>query len=173
MDFTPGNHEIYYIKSTNSGTSWTTGKRLTWTSGSSQLPAIAADPSDNLHLLWNDETPGNNEIYYKKSTDGGATWTASRRLTSTSKDSYSAAVALDSSSHIHVVWHDYTPGNIEIYYMQSTDGGTTWTASKRLTATSGYSMWPDVAADASGNLHVVWHDHTPENVEIYYMKYVK
>ena len=60
---------------------WTPAKRLTWNSGDSRLPAIAVDSSGNLHVVWQDDTPGNSEIYYKKSTDGGATWTTSQRLT--------------------------------------------------------------------------------------------
>ena len=34
-------------------------KRITWTSGSSDHPFIAADPSGNLHVVWSDDTPGN------------------------------------------------------------------------------------------------------------------
>jgi hypothetical protein len=45
-----------------------------------------------------------------------------------------------------------------------------WTAAKRLTWTPGYSTLPDVAADSSGNFHMVWHDDTPGNYEIYYIK---
>jgi len=91
-------------------------KRLSWTSGVSFSPVIAVDSSDNLHLVWDDDTPGNFEIYYKKSTDGGATWTANKRLTWTSSYSWNPSVAVDSSGNVHVVWEDDTPGNWEIYY---------------------------------------------------------
>jgi len=33
---------------------WTPAKRLTWTSGISNYPAIAVDSSGNLHLVWAD-----------------------------------------------------------------------------------------------------------------------
>jgi len=45
---------------------WTPAKRLTLNSGSSLYPAIAVDPSGNPHMVWDDDTPGNREIYYKK-----------------------------------------------------------------------------------------------------------
>jgi hypothetical protein len=61
-----------------------TSKRLTSTTGSSASPAIAVDSSGRIHLAWQDNTPGNYEIYYKKSTDGGLNWTTSQRLTFTS-----------------------------------------------------------------------------------------
>ena len=44
----------------------TPAKRLTWNYGGSRSPAIAVDPSGNLHVVWSDDTPGNYEIFYKK-----------------------------------------------------------------------------------------------------------
>ncbi|MEM3002136.1 MAG: choice-of-anchor D domain-containing protein, partial [Candidatus Nitrosocaldus sp.] len=169
-DNTPGNYEIYYKKSTDGGNTWTWAKRLTYTSGSSNNPAIGVDSSGNIHVVWHDNTPGNYEIYYKKSTDGGNTWTWAKRLTYTSGSSNNPAIGIDSSGNIHVVWHDNTPGNYEIYYKKSTDGGNTWTWAKRLTYTSGSSNNPAIGIDSSGNIHVVWHDNTPGNYEIYYKK---
>jgi len=168
-DNTPGNAEIYYKKSTDGSATWQATKRLTWNSGTSAYPAIAADSSGNIHVVWYDYTPGNAEIYYKKSTDGGISWTT-KRLTYNSGYSAIPAIATDSSGNIHVVWHDNTPGNREIYYKKSTDGGATWQATKRLTWNSGYSAVPAIATDSSGNIHVVWFDYTPGNYEIYYKK---
>jgi len=51
------------------------------TSGDSGLPVIAADSGGSLNVVWVDNTPGNSEIFFKKSTDGGAAWTAGKRLT--------------------------------------------------------------------------------------------
>jgi len=164
------NYEIYYGKSTDGGATWTSGKRLTWNSGWSQEPVIAADSSGHLHVVWRDETPGNSEIYYKKSTDGGATWMSSQRLTSTPGYSEYADIAVDASGNPHVVWDDDTPGNTEIYYKKSKDGGGTWTSIKRLTSTSGWPGDPEIVADSFGRLYVVFHYDKPGNDEIYYKK---
>jgi len=167
-DDTPGNKEIYYKKSTDEGSSWTT-KRLTWNSGWSYYPAIAVDSNNHLHVVWMDRTPGNREIYYKKSTDGGSSWITNKRLTWNSGDSEVPAIAVDSNNHLHVVWWDSTPGNLEIYYKKSTDGGSSW-ITKRLTWNSGWSFYPAIAVDSNNHLHVVWQDSTPGNLEIYYKK---
>ena len=77
FDDTPGNREIYYTKSTNGGTSWTT-KRLTYNTGESDYPNIAITSNDHIHMVWHDDTPGSREIYHKKSTNGGVSWTTKR-----------------------------------------------------------------------------------------------
>ena len=167
-DDTPGNYEINYKKSTNGGSTWMPSQRLTWNSVDSAYPSIAVDSFGSLHVVWSDKMPGNYEIYYKKSTNGGSTWTANKRLTSNSGTSYSQAIAVDPSDNLHVVWSDDTSGNYEIYYKKSTNGGSMWTANKRLTWTSGASCSPAIGVDSAGNLHMVLFDYTPGTAEIYY-----
>jgi len=168
--------EIHYKKSTNGGATWITSQRITWTWGTSLWPAIAVDSSGNVHVVWSDDTPTfphGGEVYYKKSTDGGSTWMTSQRICWTSGSSFKPSIALDSSGNLHVVWYDDTPGNYEIYYKKSTNGGLTWMTSQRLTWNSGWSGDPSIAVDTSGNVNVVWDDDTPGNGEIYYRKYIK
>jgi hypothetical protein len=169
-DGTPGNDEIYYMKSTDGGSTWMTSQRLTWNSGRSGYPAIAVDSFGHIHVVWEDDTPGNVEVYYRKSTDGGEAWTASERITWNSGRSECPAVAADSSGDTLVVWHDNTPGNNEVYCRKSTGGGLAWMAVKRLSWNSGYSTNPAVAIDSSGHLHIFWGDEKPGNKELYYTK---
>jgi hypothetical protein len=219
QDDTQGNFEIYHRKSTDGGVNWSGSKRLTWTSDYSSNPNIVVDKSDNLHVIWQDGSPwtiyykrsadngvswsgatrltwggsssgpaaavdssdnirvawitrpaSNLEIYYRGSTDGGMNWSGSKRLTWTSGDSYNPAIATDSSNAIHVVMRDDTPGNYEIYHKRSTNGGVNWSTAKRLSWNSGMGIFPTIAVDSSNNIHVVWHDDTPGNKEIFYKK---
>ena len=169
QDHTPGNPEIYYKKSTDGGATWSPSRRLTWTSGASYEPDIAVDSSGRVHVVWYDDTPGHFEIYYRGSTDGGTSWLPSLRLTWTSVAAELPVIAVDGVERIHVVWHDYTPGNPDIYYRRSLTGGVSWTATQRLTWSSGNSMNPAIACSPAGHLHVVWSDETPGNYEIYYV----
>ena len=168
QDDTPGNFEIYYKKSTDGGGSWTV-KRMTWNSGNSANPTAKADTSGNIHVFFDDSNPGNAEIFHKKSTDGGINWTT-KRVTWNSENSMNADIFFDASGNIHLVWGDNTPGNVEIFYKKSTDGGATWVGTKRLCWNSEPSNDPKIALDGSGNIHVVWHDYTPGHFEIYYSK---
>jgi hypothetical protein len=170
QDRTPGNYEIYYKKSTNGGTTWVGTNRLTWIPGNSEEPAIAADSSNNIHVAWYDDTFGKSEIFYKKSTNGGFTWAGTIRLTWNADRSHLPSITADSNDKIHIVWCDYSPGNWEIFYKKSTDGGTTWAGTIRLTWNSSSSYYPAITTDSNNHLHVVWHNELPNNQEIYYKK---
>ena len=99
---------------------WEKTKRLSWTLGGSYAPDSAVDTKNHIHVVWQDDTPGKDEIYYKKSTNGGTSWTT-KRLTWTPDNSWWPAIAVDSNDYIHVVWQDYTQNNFEIFFKRSTD----------------------------------------------------
>jgi Tol biopolymer transport system component len=166
-DDTPGNFEIYFKRSADGGATWSANRRLTSNAGESWNPAISVNGS-NIYVVWMDETPGNFEIYFKRSTDRGVTWTTNRRLINTAGFSFGPAIAVNGSS-IYVVWDDDTPGNAEIYFKRSADGGAIWSANRRLTNNAGESWEPTIAAGGS-NIYVVWDDDTPGNREAYFKK---
>ena len=74
-----------------------------------------------MHVVWYDNRDGNNEIYYKRSTDAGINWGADTRLTNNTAYSEYPSVAV-SGSVVHVVWNDYRDGNSEIYYKRNPTG---------------------------------------------------
>jgi hypothetical protein len=167
-DDTPGNYEIYFKRSGNGGASWGDNKRLRAANlGDAYSPAIAVDGL-NIYVVWHDYTPGDSEIYFRKSDTGGGNWITKKSITNNAGGSYSPAIAVDSSD-IYVVWYDDTPGNSEIYFKKSNDGGVTWTAGKKLTNNTGNSATPAMAVDGS-NIYVVWSDDTPGDSEIYFKK---
>jgi len=169
-DSTPGNSEIYYRRSTDGGATWEAVKRLTWTPEDSYVPDAALDSSGRLHVVWKDVIAGSDEIFHKRSTDGGTSWSAVKRLTWTALDSNAPAIAGDSDDNLRLVWHDSTPGNYEIYYKSGAGGVTAWSPSQRVTWTSGESVWPALAIDAINQIHLVWQDDTSGDSEIYYRK---
>jgi len=170
-DDSSGNFEIYYKKSSDGGTNWSSAKRLTWNAVDSIYPAIAINPSSGVHVVWERGNQGDwsaHEIFYRRSTDGGNTWQAVKRLTWNSGGSYSPSIATDAGAGIHIAWHDTTPGYAEIYYKKSTDNGGTWLALKRLTYNSGPASYASLATESNSKIHVVWHGAIPSTYEIFY-----
>jgi hypothetical protein len=162
-----GNYEVYYKRSTDGGLNWEADTRLTNNPGYSWSPSISV--SGNLvHVVWFNDLSGNEEIYYKRSTDGGFTWEEEIRLTNDPAFSDNTSIAV-SGNDVHVVWMDNRDGNFEIYYLCSTDGGLNWESEARLTFFSGSSYNPSITCYGL-NLHCVWYDNRDGNYEIYYKR---
>lgn len=166
-DYRDGNYEIYYKRSTDGGTNWGADTRLTNAAASSGYPSIAVS-GQVVHVVWRDVRDGNNEIYYKSSTDGGSSWGADIRLTNDTASSVYPNLSI-SGQVVHVVWSDYRDGDYEIYYKRSTDVGMNWGPDTRLTNVPSFSE--DAAVAVSGSVvHVVWSDTRDVNPEIYYKR---
>jgi hypothetical protein len=166
-DYRDGNYEIYYKRSTDTGINWGADTRLTNNSASSYSPSVAVSGSV-VHVVWWDYRDGNDEIYYKSSTDGGVSWGADTRLTIDTATSWFPSVAV-SGSFVHIVWNDERDENSEIYYKRSTNGGLSWGADTRLTNNTASSLSPSVTVSGSV-VHVVCSDNRDGNSEIYYKR---
>ena len=167
FDDRDGNYEIYTKRSTDYGTTWEADTRLTNNTADQYHPAVAA-AGTMVHVVWWDErNVPNTEIYYKRSTDAGVTWSDDTRLTEDSAKSHFPSIAAAGDT-VHVVWWDERTG-WDIHYKRSTDAGVTWSDDVALTTTLGLSMWPSVAV-SEGSVHVVWFDDRDGNQEIYYKR---
>ena len=165
-----GNYEVYYATSTDGGLNWGIPRRLT--SGCvTTWPEQANIISDatGLHVFWPDERDGNSgcEIYYKKSIDGGITWTADKRLTFTPNQSDGPRVCSNSDG-LHLAWTEYQDDPFgEVYYMRSTDGGDNWKMPIRITDTVGYNSYiQDFVSDSYG-FYLFWMDYSTGKGDIY------
>jgi len=167
FDERDGNQEIYYKRSIDGGLSWSADTRLTTNDSVSRQPTVAISDS-NVHIVWDDTRDGNHEIYYKQSTDGGASWGADVRLTNDSLWSGHPGLAV-SGSDVYVVWRESRDGNTEIYFKHSTDGGIIWGNDTRITNNVDMSFNPSVTVSGS-NIHIIWEDTRDGNSEIYYKR---
>lgn len=150
---------------------WEPDRRLTYDASASETRYnvwCVASLGNSVHVVWYDSRDGNQEIYYKRSTDNGVSWGADTRLTHDSSSSWVPSVSV-SGNTVHVVWEDHRDGNYEIYYKRSTDNGVNWGADTRLTNDPSYSESP--SAPVSGDtVHVVWEDARDGTPEIYYKR---
>jgi len=91
-------------------------QRLTDNDGSSDYPQISVGGT-NLHVVWDDATFSAHEIFYKRSSDNGDSWSF-QRLTDNSGYSTNPRV-IAGGGIAHVVWEDSVySGNFEILYKQ-------------------------------------------------------
>ena len=145
---------------------WEPDVRLTFDDSSSNLQpscmrALAVGPTSTLHVVWTDGRDGGyGEIYYKRSTDQGTTWSADCRMTNDPQVSTSPSVST-SEAEVNVVWSDERQGQgwPEAFFKQSTDGGLNWGPDTRLSPNATDALCPS-SASWGPNIYVLFWDNT-------------
>ncbi len=123
---------------------------------------VVVDAAGAIHAVWCN-MGSSYAIVYKRSTDGGATWTDSTAVSGVAP--YSSAnnrypsLALDSTGSIHVVWSSAaaTTADRRILHRERSSAGA-W-SSVTVLADSADNYWrsrPTAACAPSGRVHVVW-----------------
>ena len=174
-DDTSGDYEIYYKE--YAITYWDTPQRLTWSSGSALNPWGEIDAHKHIHIVWQDNSVGNNELYHKKSIDGGYTWSTLTRITYTSEQSlsphfiFSAPEGTD-SSFLRLAWVEDKGFTWEssIYYKDRSDKADVWSSPQRLTWSQNLSCMPSIIADNNGHIHIVYSDDKTGQFDLYHIK---
>lgn len=163
-----GNYEIYFNYSTDKGMSWSTDAMLSHSQSYAWFPAISV-LDQRVSVVWSDYRFGNWEIYFLQSSNGGASWGSEQRLTANGSISTTPSIAIDSTG-IYVVWCDSdSDGIYKIYFIRSTNGGSTWSTETTLINSSGDTRFPHILANNSV-LHLIWEDWRSGNAEIYYSR---
>ncbi len=103
------------------------------------------DGVGTLHLVYESETSEKvkwvHDVYYERSTDGGATWTEPKRLSDDPPDAltgqYHPEVAVAPDGRVEVAWWDFRNNNgnfaNDVYMSTSQDNGATWSSNLRIT----------------------------------------
>jgi len=165
--------KIIFSKSTDNGNTWWPSQKIDFNCAS--RPRIEnLNSSQSSLILVCENLTSSVEIYFKKSSDAGTTWSKSQVISQyDSVSSQIPAVDVDDTSGVHITWYDYKyspyPWTGDIFYRPSRNSGNTWEGIDSLTVIHRATA-SDVLSEG-GNLHVVWEDDRyvfGENFEIYY-----
>ena len=166
-DNSSGNLEIFFARSTDGGANFSSASNLSNDPAQSRTPSIAVSNS-SISIVWSSSVAGNSEIFFARSTDGGANFSIAN-ISQNSGFSYTPQLAV-SGSNVYVVWNDNTDGNLDIMFARSTDGGANFFAAVTLNDNSGgQSSIPSIAVSPS-SVYVVWNDNTDGNLDIMFAR---
>ena len=143
---------------------WTTPINISHTTGRSKLPTVEVDENNHVHVIWQDNTLGNNDILY--CLNDGGDWSTPVNLSNNPTDSENSNIIIDAAGHPHVVWEDWDLGEIFWTFYD----GFSWSSPANISSTPGPSYCPRLAADDSGRVFVVWFDEW-EQWDIYFSVY--
>ena len=112
---------ILVAKSTDGGASFAEPVRLDDGGDKEFLTVDLAN--DNVYVVWENSASVDQAVYFSKSVDLGATFTARQRISSASGTNNAAYPAVGPNGEIYVVWTNFST---RLYFDRSLDEGTTW-----------------------------------------------
>lgn len=126
--------------------------------GHSQMVVRGPGGSAVNYVVW---VSSDNNIYFDKSTNGGANWGTDVRVNDNVAFTREwPSIALDGSNNIYVVWRDNRDGNNNIYFSYSTNGGVTFSLDQCVNGGTGDDKYPGIEAgaetDGLSEIHIAW-----------------
>jgi hypothetical protein len=128
-----------------------------------------ATSGNNIYVVWQGDSPtGNQGIFIKKSTDFGRTF-GNAKILSIGKGGFGNPDLVVDGNNVHVTWAGNTPGNDNVYYRVSNDGGATFGTQENISNSKTMSFAPKLRITGN-NVDVYWKEFNGEENNIFVKK---
>ena len=159
--------DIYYIRSTDNGITWSPEILLTNPSDLDYFPKVSIS-GNNVFITWTSRRGGIEEVYLRRSVDNGINWDPEQKLTSSNTLARTSQIA-SFDNNIHISWQDHRTGSPEVFYIRSTNLGDDWSAETRLTFNAANKESISIASFQE-KVHLIWTDDRNTEWEVFYIK---
>jgi len=157
-DHRNGTADIAYRRSPDGGASFDPLQFLVQGPNEETQPVLVMSGSVAV-ALWVDTRRGNQDLGFRRSTDGGVSWSPFGFLVRSPFDETDPSLALDGNTAL-LSWVDRRHGDQDVAYRRSTDAGAFWTGLTFLVRAGTLETSPTTTVDGStGTVLVGWMDN--------------
>ena len=161
------NYDIFFKKSNDNGNSFGSSINLSDNEGFSEHPQIAT-VENHIYVVWVDESSGEREIMFSKSSDSGKTFSDSIVVSQESMSPYNVELAAE-GQNVYIVWNSFgiEMPNI-ILLSKSNDAGKTFGELTEI-GVGDLETYPKIAASAD-EYYITWDRKDSKGTEISLIK---
>ena len=153
--------EVYYRRSTDGGVSFGETVNLSNDTGDSVRPELRVS-APNLFIVWQNQAVEGDDIFFKRSTDGGVSFGDTINISNNKGNSMEPEFSVTNASNVFIVWQNQASNSKpnDILLKNSTDGGASFGDAINLSSTIGNSTEPDIASSNDAGVFAIWTDDT-------------
>jgi M6 family metalloprotease-like protein len=150
--------DLFYKRSTTSGSLWEPTKRFTRSTGWELNPRIAAW-GDMVYVVWENSRFDSWDIFYKRGTGYGTKFWGDKRLTDMPSTSHNPVVAVK-GKRAYIMWQYYvsSTSSYEVYFTETPDRGIHWMSEQMLSISDDFWSNNPSISTSQDNVYVVWTD---------------
>ncbi len=152
---------IFYGRSDDNGATFFQPKIILRQNGTPSTfgagcPDIAIS-SQNIYVSWA-MGPSEGDIYFSRSTDGGATFSAPINISKYPAKSWCPHIGLDATGNIYAVWDEGSAleNNRYILFSKSVDKGLSFSPYRYLSTSFPDSFCSNIAVSDAGTIYISW-----------------
>lgn len=164
--------DIYFVRSTDGGTTFSLPLDISLSNGESSNPQIAVDSRGDINVVWEsfDSNAQTSSTFFSRSADG-LNFSAPVDLCGAGESCESPEIAIDSNDRINLVWATAACSEctLDVFYSRSKNAGASFSSPVNLSNNPNPLVSaPQITAGPGNSLNVVWSKGNSGATEVYY-----
>ncbi len=165
--YATSNYDIFFKKSNDNGDTFDSPINLSNNTGFSEHPQIAS-VRNIIYIVWVDDSSGEREIMFCKSSDSGKTFSISTIVSQNSMGSYHVELAAE-GQNVYIVWNSFNKEMRNIILLSKSDDAGKTFGELREIGIGDMETFPKIAADTD-EYFVTWDKENDKDTEILFIK---
>jgi hypothetical protein len=173
-DTAPGATSIMFARSTDGGQTFSDPVRVSQGDDAAAQAHIAVDGSDRIFVVWIQNSGGDPQAFFSRSTDAGASFSEPVNVSNAPGGTIEKVIVAAHQNTVYVAYNDRDRGDRQVYLVTSTDAGASFSEPEQVSQADrsrGQAHSAAMVVDSRGRLHLAWIDTTffgdPEGLLFY------